>query len=449
MSSTLLRRFVAPLTVLAVASLALVGCSHASIYTGVGPGNAGKPDGVVTIYGSLSQAEAELLQQSWADWEHDNGIRIEYESVDHFETEIGIRAAEGTAPDLGIFSQPSLVKDLAWQNLIQPAPDEVKANLAAFWSNDWARSVTMTDVVFGAPLLANVKGLIWYSPSQFAANGWAVPTTWNRLVNLTDDMQTQLGVAPWCVDFGTDAKAGSLGTDWLEDLVLRQAGPYTYDAWVRHDVKFSNPAIRKALSSVGKILLHPEYVNSDFDNSDVDNGAPTTTTSAEALAVAMGNGTCSLAHQDMSFGQTLANPEGANLTVDPAGDIWAFLMPSLEAGGNSVVGGGQIVAAFSNDADTIKVQKYLSSAEWANSRVKLGGVVSANNGVDPANASSLILTKATELLQDQKTTFRFDGSDAMPRAVGADSFPTGMGMWIHNWSPNQMLSTIDRSWDSE
>ena len=51
-----------------------------------------------------------------------------------------------------------------------------------------------------------------------------------------------------------------------------------------------------------------------------------------------------------------------------------------------MTGGGEIVGAFSNDADTIKVQEYLSSADWANSRVKLGGVISANKGLDPANA---------------------------------------------------------------
>ena len=254
-------------------------------------------------------------------------------------------------------------------------------------------------------------------------------------------MHEKLGTAPWCVDFGSNAATGAQGADWLEDFVLREAGPYSYDAWVRHDVKFSDPVIRKSLDSLGKILLHPEFVN-----IDVVGKASNSAQSSQALAQAMGNGTCSLTHQDMSFGEVLADPEKANLAVSPSGDVWAFLMPSLEAGTNSVTGGGDVVAAFSNDADTVKVQQYLSSPEWANSRVKLGGAISANNGVDLANASSPILTMAMWILQNQKTTFRFDASDAMPRAVGAGSFPAGMGMWISNWSVDQMTATIDRSW---
>lgn len=437
----MLRRLGAPLAVLMASSMVLVGCSSVVVHTGTGPGDAGAADGIVTIYGDLSQADAELLQESWEGWEEENDITISYESIGNFDTEIVERAENGTAPDLAIFSQPGLVSLLAWENLIQPTPDVVKANIRQFWSNDWAQAVTTADVVYGAPLTASVKGLIWYSPRQFAAYGWDVPTTWNRLVNLTVAMQAKLGAAPWCADFGSDAAAGAAGTDWLEDIVLRQAGPDAYDAWVRHDVKFSDPVIREAFDSAGEILLHPEYVNTSFDDE-----SSATTSTTKALAIAMGDGTCSLAHQGMSFGDTLADPEGANLVVSPGGDVWAFLMPSIVAGTNSVVGGGQVAAAFSNDADTVKVQQYLSSPEWANSRVKLGGVASANNGVDPASASSATLTMAINILQDPKTTFRFDASDAMPRAVGAGTFPTAMGMWVDNWSPDQMVSTIDRSW---
>ncbi len=428
------RRFGAALAILAASSLVLVGCSNAIVHTSLGPGAAGVADGTVTVYGDFSPEETELLRQSWADWEERNDISIDYESISDFETEIGIRVEEGAAPDLAFFSQPGLVTDLAWRNLLQPAPEVVVANLEQYWSNDWVQAATVADVVYGAPLLASVKGLIWYSPRQFAAHGWSIPVTWKGLVDLTADMRAKLGVAPWCLDFGTDAATGGEGTDWLESVVLRQAGAFAYDAWVRHDVKFSDPVIREALDSAGSILLNPEYVAA---------------TPPAAVASAMGDGTCALAFRDMTFGETLADPDAANLTVDPAGDVWAFLMPSPRAGGNSVTGGGQLVAAFSNDAETVKVQQYLSSPEWANSRVELGGAVSANNGVDPDKASSPILTKAITILQDQKTTFRFDASEAMPPAVGEGSFPAGMGMWIANWSPAQMTATIDRSWPAD
>ncbi|MBB5633449.1 alpha-glucoside transport system substrate-binding protein [Cryobacterium mesophilum] len=445
MSSTLHRRLTAPLAVLAVSSLALVGCSAGGPGGGDthGPGDAGKADGVVTIYGTISDTEAELLQQSWADWEKANNIEIKYEASKEFETQISIRAQGGNAPDIAIFPQPGLLGDLASRDLIQPAPDEVKANVEKYWSKDWANYGTTDGVLYGAPLMASVKGFIWYSPKQFADNGWTVPTTWQELLDLTQKMRDKLGTAPWCAGFGSDAATGWPGTDWIEDLVLRQAGPETYDKWVSHDVKFSDPAIKAAFDSLGKILLNPDYVNAGFGDVKSINATP-----FGDVARAMGNGTCSLTHQASFFDGFLTDPKNGNATVGPDKDIWAFMTPSVEAGGNAVTGGGEIVAAFSNDADTIKVQQYLSSPEWANSRVKLGGVISANNGLDPANASSPILSEAIKILQDPKTTFRFDASDLMPGVVGAGSFWTGMVDWINGKSVDEVLTTIDGSWPS-
>jgi ABC-type sugar transport system, periplasmic component len=445
MSSTLHKRFTAPLAILAVSGMALAGCAGG---TGPGdashgPGDAGKADGVVTIYGTIADTEAELLQQSWADWEKANNIQIKYEGNKEFETQISIRAQGGNAPDIAIFPQPGLLGDLASRDLIQPAPDGVKANVEKYWSKDWAAYATTDDTLYGAPLMASVKGFIWYSPKKFADNGWTVPTTWQELLDLTKTIQASTGQPPWCAGFGSDAATGWPGTDWIEDLVLRQAGPEAYDKWVSHDMKFSDPAIKGAFDSLGEILLNPKYVNAGFGDVKTINATP-----FGDVARAMGNGTCTLTHQASFFDGFLTDPKNGNTTVGPDADIWAFMTPSVEAGGNAVTGGGEIVAAFSNDADTIKVQEYLSSPEWANSRVKLGGVISANNGLDPANASSPILQEAIKILQDPKTTFRFDASDLMPGVVGAGSFWTGMVDWINGKSVDEVLTTIDGSWPS-
>src|SRR4051812_17002919 len=80
MSFTVHRRITAPLAVLAVAGLALAGCSTSDGGSSSGgPGDAGDADGVVTVYGTIQDTEAELLEQSWADWEKENNIDIQYE----------------------------------------------------------------------------------------------------------------------------------------------------------------------------------------------------------------------------------------------------------------------------------------------------------------------------------------------------------------------------------
>jgi alpha-glucoside transport system substrate-binding protein len=399
----------------------------------------------VTIYGTIADTEAQLLQQSWADWEKTNKITIKYESSKEFEAQIGIRAQGGNAPDLAIFPQPGLLSDLASRDYVQPAPAGVKANVAKYWSKDWAKYATTNGTLYGAPLMASVKGFIWYSPADFAKWGVTVPTTWDELIALTKTIQQKTGKAPWCAGFGSDAASGWPGTDWVEDLVLRQAGAATYDKWVSHDIPFTDPAIKSALDAVGTILKDPKYVNAGFGDVKSINSTP-----FGDVARALGNGSCAMTHQASFFDGFIQDPKNGNATVGPDKKIWAFLTPPITAGaGQAVTGGGEIVAAFSNDADTIKVQEFLSSPEWANNRVKLGGVISANNGLDPANASSPILQQAIKILQDPKTTFRFDASDLMPGVVGAGSFWTGMVDWINGKSTDDVLKTIDASWPAK
>ncbi|CAN5244437.1 ABC transporter substrate-binding protein [soil metagenome] len=441
------RRYLAPLVILTAAGLALAGCSSDAGDGDAGPGgpgDAGKADGVVTIIGTIQDTEADLLEQSWADWEKANDIDIQYEGTKEFEAQISTQVQGGSAPDIAIFPQPGLMGDLASRGLVQPAPEGVAANVDKNWSADWAGYATVDGTLYGAPLMASIKGFVWYSPSQFKEWGVEVPTTWDELLDVTKTIQEKTGKAPWCAGFGSDAATGWPGTDWVEDLVLRQAGPDTYDKWVSHDIPFNDPAIKKALDSVGDILLNPDYVNAGF--GDVKSIA---TTPFGDPARALGDGSCALHHQASFYDGFIQDPKNGNATVGPDADIWAFILPGDTAGSPAVTGGGEIVAAFSNDADTVKVQEYLSSAEWANSRVSLGGVISANKGLDPASASSPILQEAIKVLQDPNTTFRFDASDLMPGVVGSGSFWTGMVDWINGKSSDDVLSEIDATWPSE
>ncbi|MGE3447997.1 MAG: ABC transporter substrate-binding protein [Microbacteriaceae bacterium] len=439
MRSRMNGRLLASAVFVGAASVVLAGCSGGGGGSGYGPGDAGEADGVVTIIGTIADTEAELLEQSWADWEDENGIDIQYESTKEFEAQIGSLAQGGNPPDLAIFPQPGLLADLATRGYIQPAPEGVAANVADGWSEDWAAYGTVEGQLVGAPLMASVKGFIWYSPSLFEENGWAIPETWDDLMALTQTIADS-GRVPWCAGFGSDAATGWPGTDWVEDLVLRQASPETYDKWVSHDIPFNDPAIKSAFDAVGDILLNPDYVNAGYGDVVTINSTP-----FGDPATALVDGDCVLHHQ-ASFYEGFITDAGGTVAED--GDIWAFITPAEEAGSKAVTGGGEIVAAFSNDEDTIKVQEYLSSADWANSRVSLGGVISANKGLDPSNASSAILSQAIETLQDPNTTFRFDASDLMPGAVGAGTFWTGMVDWINGTPTEDVLDSIEASWPS-
>ncbi|MCU1469535.1 MAG: sugar transporter substrate-binding protein [Glaciihabitans sp.] len=437
------RRVIAPLAALAVVGVALSGCSSGT----TGPaGSVGKADGIVTISGPITDTDAALLEQSWAGWEKTNHITIKYTGSKNFEEQIGGAAQQGNAPDLAIFAQPGLVKDLATRGYLQKLPSPVTANVKANFPAQWAGYTTTGGANYAAPLLASINGWVFYSPAQFAKWGVSVPKTWSDLYLLTQTIQSKSGSAPWCEGFSANAASGASGTNWVEDLVLRQEGPAVYDQWVTHKIPFSDPRIKRAFDDAAEILLDKNYTNAGIGGvNTVD-----TATTAD-VARAMLSGKCALAHQDSSFVGDLANADttgGTLSNVSPEGNYWAFPLPPFTDTSIPVTGGGDFVAAFSNDSDTVKVQKYLSSTAWAISRVKLGGVVSPDPGVPLNDPTSPLLQLSAATLQDQRTVFRFDASALMPSVVGSGSFLTGMVDWVNGTSTTKVLSSIDAAWPS-
>lgn len=393
----------------------------------------------VTIGGTILDAEADRLIGSWGDFEACTGIAIDYQGSREFEAQIAVLAEGGNAPDLGIIPQPGLLERLATEGFLEAAPAGVEANADEFWSEDWKGYGTVDGTFYAAPLMASVKGFIWYSPTQFEENGWEIPETLDELDALSEQIRTDTGSPAWCVGLGSGDATGWPGTDWIEDYVLRQSGPEVYDQWVTHEIPFNDPAIVDAFDAVGEILKNPEQVNAGL-------GDVSTVVSTEfgVAGLPILDGECALHHQG-SFYEGFW-PEGT--TVAPDGDVYAFLLPPSDAdAGQAVTGGGELVGAFaSSDAITATLE-YLSSDLWANNRVSLGGAVSANSGLDPANASSDVLRQAVEILQDPDATFRFDGSDLMPAAVGADSFWRGIVNWVAGASTEETVDQIESSWN--
>ena len=115
----------------------------------------------------------------------------------------------------------------------------------------------------------------------------------------------------------------------------------------------------------------------------------------------------------------------------------------------SLLGGGEFVAAYTESDAVSAYLQFMASPEFANKRVEQGAAISANKGLDPALATSDLDRQSIELLQSEDTTFRFDGSDLMPGAVGANSFWSGVVEWINGKSTKEVVDSIEASWPSD
>jgi alpha-glucoside transport system substrate-binding protein len=459
MGSTKARRGLAAFACVLSASLVLAACGGddegeggTNKAEGKAPGE-GKPEcegltefgdltgTTVRVYTSIVAPEDKSHKDSYQLFTECTGAKVEYEGSKEFEAQLVVRVRSGNPPDIAYVPQPGLLNTLVTDTgKVVEAPESVAANVDEFFGEDWKNYGTVDGTFYAAPLGANVKSFVWYSPPMFEENGWTIPTTWDEMVALSDDIAAS-GIKPWCAGIGSGDATGWPVTDWLEDVMLREVGADVYDQWVNHEIPFNDPQVVTALDRVGEILKNEKYVNGGL--GDVKSIA---TTIFQDGGLPILDGECAL-HRQASF--YAANwPEGTNVAED--GDVFAFYLPTIsDEFGKPVLGGGEFVAAFDDRPEVQAFQTYLSSDTWANEKAKAtpgGGWVSANTALDINNLASPIDKLSAETFQDPEAVFRFDGSDQMPGAVGAGSFWKEMTAWITGKSTKDALDSIEDSW---
>jgi alpha-glucoside transport system substrate-binding protein len=396
----------------------------------------------VHVYTSIVAPEDQAHKDSYKLFTTCTGATVQYEGSKEFEAQLVVRVKSGNAPDIAYVPQPGLLKTLVQDTgKVVEAPQDVSDNVDKWFGQDWKNYGTVDGKFYAAPLGANVKSFVWYSPKMFKDNGWQIPQTWDEMMKISDEAAAK-GIKPWCAGIGSGDATGWPATDWLEDVILRDWGADYYDGWVNHDTPFNDDKVVQSLDRVGNILKNPKYVNGGF--GDVKSIA-TTTFQDGGLPILKGQ--C-VFHRQASF--YAANwPKGTNVAQD--GDVFAFYLPvTNQDNGKPVLGGGEFVAAFNDRPEVQAFQTYLSSDVWANQKAKDtpgGGWVSANKGLDPNNLVSPIDKLSAETLQDPAAVFRFDGSDQMPGSVGAGSFWKQMTAWIASGeSTKAALDNIEKSW---
>jgi alpha-glucoside transport system substrate-binding protein len=393
----------------------------------------------VTMFGSILSPESDSLNKSWAQFEQCTGITIKYTGSNDFESQLPVQVQGGTPPDLAIIPQPGLLQQMVSTGAVKKPPAGVVANEDKYWNAAWKQYGTVNGTFYAAPQSANMKSLVWYSPKMFQQAGYQVPTTWADLMSLSDKIAAAGKGNAWCGGIGSGTATGWPATDWVEEVVLGKEGGQVYDDWVSHKVKFSDPQIEDAMNVVQNWMLNPKYVG---------NVKSIATTTFQNAGLPILQGKCWMLQQ-ASFYEAQW-PKGT--TVAPDGDVFAFKLPPVDPSVTSdeVEGGGEFTTAFSDKPEVQAVQTYLSSPQWADSRIKVEpGWVSANEGVDQSLYTDPIDQLSAKYLTDPTATFRFDASDLMPSAVGSGKEWSEMTAWFaQGLSVDTVAKAIDAAWPS-
>ncbi|MGB3402460.1 MAG: ABC transporter substrate-binding protein [Microcoleaceae cyanobacterium] len=390
--------------------------------------------GKVTILGSITGVQQQKLEAALAPFVEATGIEIEYQGTSAFSSLLPVRVEAGNAPDLALFPQPGLMADFARQGLLVPVTSFMnQAQLQQAYSEDWLKLGSVNNELYGIWVRASVKSLVWYNPQTFQAAGYQVPQTWPELQTLSQKMVSQ-GQVPWCLGIESGEATGWVGTDWIEDIVLRTSGPEVYDQWVRHEIPFNHPAVRLAFEKFGNIALNPQYVVGGTM------GVISTPYASSPNGLFTDPPQCYL-HRQASFIASFF-PEGVVLGKD----VDVFPLPPINPNfGLPILVGGDVIAMFNDTPEARKLMEYLATVQPHQILASLGSYISPHQQVDFDRYPNPVTRKQAEILSNADV-IRFDASDMMPGTVGTGAFWLGVVEYIEGTDVDTVLVDINQSW---
>ncbi|MHA7141093.1 ABC transporter substrate-binding protein [Arthrobacter sp. Sr33] len=419
-------------------ALALTGCS------GGGGEDGGGDAKEITILGAFTDVQAAAFQADLDKWSETSGVKVTYDGNTDFQTAVVSRASAGNPPDIAIYPQPGVLKS---QTNTLYALEDLGIDVAAITADQANGLGTIAQVdgkTYALPYSINVKSLVWYNPSAFEAAGLSIPSTDAELTELQSTIIDEDLGSPWCVGMESGAATGWVATDWLEEYVLRYGGLEQYNAWIAGDVTFDSDLVKQAGEKVASQLLEEGKING---------GGPAAATTSfqtagnQLFADGKDNGQCFMMRQGSFISDFFPDEIKSQIEAGDLSNIDFFQLPSPEGTDAAMLGGGDLVGAFTDSDETKQVIEYLVGKDFGtNGYASQAIFLSPHSDFDASNYTSEFQKKAQDLLAES-SVFGFDASDQMPGEVGAGTEWTQLTNWFSGQSSmEEAFTAIDASW---
>jgi len=407
----------------AVVALAAAGCA-----SGGSSGDDTDLNGkTVTVIGTWGGDEQKAFLEMVKPWEQQTGAKVKYTGTRDINTVLTTGVASGVLPDLAGLPGPGQMAEYAQAGKLVALDNIV--DMSTYTADTAPALVELGKTegkVYGVFIKAAVKGLIWYNP-KLHDYGSNPPKTWS---DLNSQATANQGAAKsvWCLGIESGAASGWPGTDWIEDLVLRTAGPDTYTQWYQGKIKWSDAKIKNAFQMFATDVLAKTY------------GGGTT-----AVATNFGNAGdplfasppgCAFLHQASfitGFSQFKSHSAGTDYNFFPFPDIDAQYAGAVE-------GAGDLFGMFHDTPAAKSLMKYLVTPQAQDIWVKIGGALSANKKA--TSYPDDISKRSAEILSGAKS-FVFDASDGMPTAMNDAFFKAMVALTNGSKSVDQVLADLD------
>ena len=389
---------------LAVALLALTACGSKKSSSGATT-SEGSTDvsGKVSMVGVWTGDEQKHFQAVLDGFKQKYpNVNVTYRSTgDNTPTVLSTAVQGGNPPDLAAVSQPGLVNDFQKKGALKPmdfARDTVLANYPA----DIEKLGEINGNLYGLIIKAANKSTVWYNVKTYDDAGVKAADDWNKFLDNAKTIHAS-GVPAYSIG-GAD---GWTLTDLFENIYLRQAGADKYDQLTKHQIKWTDPSVKKALTTMAGVLGDSQNMvggtsgalQTDFPTS-VSNVFTTSPKGAQVIE-----------------GDFVPGVVASSNSLKPTTGYNVFAFPSVDGSGPTVVGGGDELMMFRDTPAIRALVTYLSTGEAQTIWAKLGGYSAPAKTVD-ASAYPDDITRTTATAIGKAKTFRFDLSDLQPASFG-------------------------------
>ncbi|MFI9027330.1 ABC transporter substrate-binding protein [Streptomyces sp. NPDC053560] len=403
----------------AVGALALTGCGGGSGGRSEGEGGSNRAPTVslpklkgqtLQVTAVWTGPERENFTKVLAEFEKRTGAKVEFvPSGDDMAGFIGSKVAGGGAPDVAMLQQVGVLQEFAKKGWIKPLGPAAKKELSANFSKGWQDLGSAGGKSYGVYFKASNKSLVWYNTQAFENAGVSEPKDWKGFLKTARTLADS-GVEPVSVG-GAD---GWTLTDWFENVYLSQAGPEKYDQLARHEIKWTDPSVKQALTTLGS-LFGAKGLLAGGNGGALQTAFPQSVTQTfkdEPKAAMVSSADFAAAN----IGQTKAK-------VGTDAKVFPFPAVGKES---PVVTGGDVAVALKDNKASQALLTFLASPDAARIWAAQGGFVSANKKLDPSVYPNAVFKEIGKALVAAGDDFRFDMSDQAPASFGGKP---GQGEW--------------------
>ncbi|WP_338697114.1 extracellular solute-binding protein [Streptomyces sp. Q6] len=357
--------------------------------------------------------EQKNFKQVLAEFEKRTGAKVTFvPAQDPIINFLGSKVAGGAPPDVAMLPQPGAIKQAVAKKWAKPLGKDAQAQLTDNYSKGWQDLGKVDGTQYAAYYKAANKSLVWYNTKVFENAAAKEPKTWKDFMATAQAIYDS-GVTPVSVG-GAD---GWPLTDWFENIYLSQAGPEKYDQLAKHEIKWTDPSVKDALTTLAQL-----WGKSDFLAGGNKGAAGTEFTKSVEQTFTGGDQPKGAMVYEGDFAQVNIQQTKAKIGTDAK----VFPFPAVGSGEPPVVSGGDAAVILKDSKASQALVTWLASPEAATIQAKLGGYLSPNKNVDLSAYPNEVQRTIAKAVIDAGDDFRFDMSDQTPQAFGGTP---GKGEW--------------------